>query len=145
MFITCLSYSSNYQEISHWFWVQKTTFHHNDHHHFSSELESNHEALFIIKTITDFFLSRLGLIDNEIIINPTRKDLETSSLNLVVAATKANLVVMMEGNAQDILQQDLLKAIKIGTNVSEILFELQKLVTSLANGWIRSQMQTYSR
>ncbi|XP_063387477.1 polyribonucleotide nucleotidyltransferase 1, mitochondrial [Cydia fagiglandana] len=58
---------------------------------------------------------RLGLIDNEVIINPTRKDLQTSQLNLVVAATSQNLVVMLEGSANDILQQDLLKAIKTGT------------------------------
>ncbi|XP_063627849.1 polyribonucleotide nucleotidyltransferase 1, mitochondrial [Cydia splendana] len=58
---------------------------------------------------------RLGLIDSEVIINPTRKDLQTSQLNLVVAATSQNLVVMLEGSANDILQQDLLKAIKTGT------------------------------
>lgn len=64
------------------------------------------------------FYYRLGQIDNEIIINPTRRDLEKSSLNLVVAATAGNLVVMMEGYADVILQQDLLKAIKLGMNVS---------------------------
>ncbi|KAH9642991.1 hypothetical protein HF086_013552 [Spodoptera exigua] len=61
---------------------------------------------------------RIGQIDNEVIINPTRKDLEKSILNLVVAATNRNLVVMMEGSAQDILQQDLLKAIKLGMQKS---------------------------
>ncbi|KOB66018.1 Polyribonucleotide nucleotidyltransferase 1, mitochondrial, partial [Operophtera brumata] len=61
----------------------------------------------------------LGLIDNEIIINPTRKDLEKSGLNLVVTAAKSNLVVMLEGGAQDILQQDLLKAIKLGTKEAQ--------------------------
>lgn len=57
---------------------------------------------------------RLGQIDNELIVNPTRRDLEKSSLNLIVAATTGNLVVMMEGHADIILQQDLLKAIKLG-------------------------------
>ncbi|XP_026332873.1 polyribonucleotide nucleotidyltransferase 1, mitochondrial [Hyposmocoma kahamanoa] len=73
---------------------------------------------------------RLGQIDNEIIINPTRKDLEKSNLNLVVAATRSNLVVMLEGSANDILQQDLLKAIKLGTkeaqNVVRGIEKLQK-------------------
>ncbi|XP_022818079.1 polyribonucleotide nucleotidyltransferase 1, mitochondrial [Spodoptera litura] len=64
---------------------------------------------------------RIGQIDNEVIINPTRKDLQKSILNLVVAATNRNLVVMMEGSAQDILQQDLLKAIKLGTKEAQLI------------------------
>ncbi|XP_075983169.1 polyribonucleotide nucleotidyltransferase 1 [Anticarsia gemmatalis] len=71
---------------------------------------------------------RLGQLDNEVIINPTRKDLEKSTLNLVVAATSRNLVVMLEGFAQDILQQDLLKAIKIGTKEAQnIVRGIEKL------------------
>uniref|UniRef100_A0A2A4JVY3 polyribonucleotide nucleotidyltransferase n=1 Tax=Heliothis virescens TaxID=7102 RepID=A0A2A4JVY3_HELVI len=74
---------------------------------------------------------RVGQIDNEVIINPTRKDLKDSVLNLVVAATSRNLVVMMEGSAQDILQQDLLKAIKLGTKEAQHIVKgiekLQKL------------------
>ncbi|KAI8424803.1 hypothetical protein MSG28_006735 [Choristoneura fumiferana] len=71
---------------------------------------------------------RLGLIDNEIIINPTRKDLTSSALNLVVAATRNNLVVMLEGSAEDVLQQDLLKAIKLGTKEAQhIVRGIEKL------------------
>ncbi|CAG9789494.1 unnamed protein product [Diatraea saccharalis] len=71
---------------------------------------------------------RLGQVDNELIVNPTRKDLETSTLNLVVAATKSNLVVMLEGSASDILQQDLLKAIKLGTKEAQhIVRSIEKL------------------
>ncbi|KAM3959300.1 polyribonucleotide nucleotidyltransferase 1 [Aphomia sociella] len=71
---------------------------------------------------------RLGHIDNEVVINPTRKDLEKSILNLVVAATKSNLVVMLEGSAGDILQQDLLKAIKLGTKEAQhIVRGIEKL------------------
>lgn len=62
---------------------------------------------------------RVGLIDNEVIINPTRKELQMSMLNLVVSATKHNLVVMLEANANNILQQDLLKAIKTGTKEAQ--------------------------
>ncbi|XP_045511819.1 polyribonucleotide nucleotidyltransferase 1, mitochondrial [Pieris brassicae] len=71
---------------------------------------------------------RLGQIDNEIIVNPTRRELEQSSLNLVVTAAATNLVVMLEGNAKDILQQDLLKAIKLGTKeVQHIVRSIEKL------------------
>ncbi|CAG5004092.1 unnamed protein product [Parnassius apollo] len=71
---------------------------------------------------------RLGQIEDEIIVNPTRRDLEKSSLNLVVAATRSNLVVMLEGFANDILQQDLLKAIKLGTKEAQhIVRAIEKL------------------
>ncbi|CAH2044633.1 unnamed protein product, partial [Iphiclides podalirius] len=71
---------------------------------------------------------RLGQIDNEIIVNPTGRDLDNSSLNLVVAATTNNLVVMLEGFANDILQQDLLKAIKLGTKEAQhVVRAIEKL------------------
>ncbi|XP_026498883.2 polyribonucleotide nucleotidyltransferase 1, mitochondrial [Vanessa tameamea] len=71
---------------------------------------------------------RLGQIENELIVNPTRRDLEKSSLNLVVAATTGNLVVMLEGHANIILQQDLLKAIKLGTKEAQaIVRSIEKL------------------
>lgn len=74
---------------------------------------------------------RVGQIDNEIIINPTRKDLEQSVLNLVIAATRRNLVVMLEGHAQDILQPDMLKAIKLGTKEAQSIVQgIEKLQKS---------------
>lgn len=74
---------------------------------------------------------RLGLIDDEIILNPTRKELQSSQMDLVVSATKHNLVVMLEGKANGILQQDLLKAIKRGTQEAQfIIQEIEKFQRS---------------
>uniref|UniRef100_A0A1A9V7M4 polyribonucleotide nucleotidyltransferase n=1 Tax=Glossina austeni TaxID=7395 RepID=A0A1A9V7M4_GLOAU len=71
---------------------------------------------------------RLGLCDGEIIINPTRRELQNSQLDLVVSATKQNLVVMLEGKGNMVLQQDLLKAIKQGTREAyHIVQELDRL------------------
>lgn len=71
---------------------------------------------------------RVGFIDGEVLINPTRKELLSSKLNLVVSATKQNLVVMLEGHADNILQQDLLKAIKLGTKEAQsIVNGIEKL------------------
>uniref|UniRef100_A0A8D9FDM9 polyribonucleotide nucleotidyltransferase n=1 Tax=Cacopsylla melanoneura TaxID=428564 RepID=A0A8D9FDM9_9HEMI len=55
---------------------------------------------------------RLGRINNDIIINPTRKQILESDLNLVVVSAPHNLVVMLEGSAHGILQPDFLHAIK---------------------------------
>ncbi|XP_050543461.1 polyribonucleotide nucleotidyltransferase 1, mitochondrial [Daktulosphaira vitifoliae] len=57
---------------------------------------------------------RVGLCDNNLIVNPTRRELSSSILNLVVVAAAHNLVIMLEGSANNALQQDVLKAIKFG-------------------------------
>lgn len=74
---------------------------------------------------------RLGFVNNDVLINPTRKELQASKLNLVVSATKQNLVVMLEGYADNILQQDLLKAIKVGTKEAQYIVNgIEKLQKS---------------
>lgn len=69
---------------------------------------------------------RLGFIDNEFIVNPTRRELANSILNLVVSATAKNLIVMIEGSAKCILQQDLMSAVKLATR------ECQKIVSAIS-------------
>ncbi|XP_060533943.1 polyribonucleotide nucleotidyltransferase 1, mitochondrial isoform X2 [Cylas formicarius] len=68
---------------------------------------------------------RLGMIGNDIILNPTRKELQESDLNLVISATKRNSIVMLEGSANNILLPDLQKAIKQGTK------EAQHIITAI--------------
>ncbi|XP_019882629.2 polyribonucleotide nucleotidyltransferase 1, mitochondrial [Camponotus floridanus] len=70
---------------------------------------------------------RIGMIDNEFIINPTRRQIQDSILNMIVTATKHNLIVMLEGSANEILEQDLKKAIKLGVK------ECQNIVNAIAN------------
>lgn len=57
---------------------------------------------------------RVGLCNNNLITNPTRRELSSSELNLVVVSAAQNLVVMLEGSANNVLQQDIMKAIKFG-------------------------------
>ena len=68
---------------------------------------------------------RVGLIDNEIVFNPTKRELQNSILNLIVTATKRNLVVMLEGSADNIYEQDLRKAIKAAVK------ECQSIINSI--------------
>lgn len=56
----------------------------------------------------------MGLIDNELVVNPSRIELQSSDLDLVVTATKHNFMVMLEGKANAIPYQTVLKAIKSG-------------------------------
>lgn len=57
---------------------------------------------------------RVGLCNNNLVTNPTRRELSNSELNIVVVSAAHNLVVMLEGSANNVLQQDVLKAIKFG-------------------------------
>ncbi|NXJ63801.1 PNPT1 nucleotidyltransferase, partial [Rostratula benghalensis] len=72
---------------------------------------------------------RVGLVDGETIINPTRKQMSSSALNLVVAAAPQNQVVMLEATAENILQQDFCHAIKVGVkHTQQIIQGIQQLV-----------------
>ncbi|XP_075606012.1 polyribonucleotide nucleotidyltransferase 1, mitochondrial [Balearica regulorum gibbericeps] len=72
---------------------------------------------------------RVGLVDGETIINPTRKQMLSSALNLVVAGAPQSQVVMLEATAENILQQDFCHAIKVGVkHTQQIIQGIQQLV-----------------
>lgn len=66
---------------------------------------------------------RVGFIDNEVFINPTRREIQKSSLNLIVTATSQNMVVMLEGSADNILEPNLKKAIKLGVKECQSIIQ----------------------
>lgn len=70
---------------------------------------------------------RVGLCDDKLITNPTRRELSGSELNIVVVSAARNLVVMLEGSANNTPQQNILKAIKFGVK------ECQHIVTGINN------------
>ncbi|XP_063958520.1 polyribonucleotide nucleotidyltransferase 1, mitochondrial-like [Lytechinus pictus] len=64
---------------------------------------------------------RVGLIDEEVMINPTRLDMRRSTINMVVAGTKKSNLVMVEASADNVLQTDFLKALKAGLKETQII------------------------
>lgn len=56
---------------------------------------------------------RVAKIDGEFMINPKRSDMERSSMEVIVAATMEN-VMMVEGEAKECDEAELIEAIKIG-------------------------------
>ncbi|MCT4592367.1 MAG: polyribonucleotide nucleotidyltransferase [Candidatus Gracilibacteria bacterium] len=56
---------------------------------------------------------RVGLIDDKFVLNPTTEQREVSDLDLVVSATKEN-VVMIEAGANQIPEEKMLEAIEFG-------------------------------
>ncbi len=57
--------------------------------------------------------SRVGFIGGKYILNPTKKELENSKLDLVVAGTK-DAVLMVESEAKGLTEQQMLDAVKFG-------------------------------
>ncbi|XP_036291259.1 polyribonucleotide nucleotidyltransferase 1, mitochondrial isoform X1 [Pipistrellus kuhlii] len=75
---------------------------------------------------------RIGLIDGECVVNPTRKEMSSSTLNLVVAGAPKSQIVMLEASAENILQQDFCHAIKVGVKYSQQIIQgIQQLVKEI--------------
>src|SRR5439155_14379722 len=72
---------------------------------------------------------RVGLIDGKLVLNPSREQLATSDLDLVVAGTKDD-VIMIEAGATEVPEAKILEAIRFGHDgvrkICEFFAGLQK-------------------
>ncbi len=57
--------------------------------------------------------SRVGFIDGKYVLNPSKKELENSKLDLVVAGTK-DAVLMVESETNGLTEEEMLNAVKFG-------------------------------
>lgn len=82
---------------------------------------------------------RVGRINGEFILNPTNTQLTESDINLIVAGTQA-AVVMVEGGAREVTEEELVKAIFFGHQGLQEILELQKklgqLVGKTKKAWV---------
>jgi len=75
---------------------------------------------------------RIGLINNELIINPTVQELENSDLDLIVAGNKDS-IIMMEGESKEISEETLLKAIEFSQISIKNIIKAQDQLLNLLN------------
>ncbi|MGH9868384.1 MAG: polyribonucleotide nucleotidyltransferase [Candidatus Polarisedimenticolia bacterium] len=68
---------------------------------------------------------RVGLINDQVVVNPTEKELLSSRLDLVVAAG-AEDVVMVEAGASEISEDQILEAIRAGQEACRRIVAVQK-------------------
>lgn len=68
---------------------------------------------------------RIGLVENEFIVNPGPQELENSELNLIIAGTKDS-IIMMEGEAKEVSEEIILKAIGIAQEAIKTIIEGQE-------------------
>lgn len=74
---------------------------------------------------------RVGKIDGELIINPTFEEMEKSSLELVVAGTK-NGILMVEGEASELSEDEMIEALEFAhKNIIELVKLQEELVKKI--------------
>jgi polyribonucleotide nucleotidyltransferase len=109
----------------------------------SADTENDPDTLSIIGASTALYLSnipfssplagvRVGLIDNNFVINPKSCQLENSTLNLIVAGTESD-VVMLEGSALEVSEKVILDAINFAQEHIKKIVEMQKNLFSQLN------------
>lgn len=106
----------------------------------SSDQENNGDVLGGIGASAAFVLSdipflgpiasvRVGRMSGRFVINPTFNDLESSDMELVVAGTKDS-ITMVEGEAKEISEEDMLGAIQAAHAVIKQIIELQEALVA---------------
>jgi polyribonucleotide nucleotidyltransferase len=72
---------------------------------------------------------RIGYIDGQYVVNPTRDQLEVSRMEIVVAGTR-DAVVMVEGGADSLSEDEVLEGIFYGHQQLQVLLDLQEELQS---------------
>ncbi len=73
---------------------------------------------------------RVGRIDGKFVANPTIEQMESSDINLVVAGSKTG-VIMVEGGAQTVSEEDVIDAIYFGHSAMQPIIEMQEELQKL--------------
>jgi polyribonucleotide nucleotidyltransferase len=73
---------------------------------------------------------RMGLVENEFIVNPGPQELENTELNLIIAGTKDS-IIMMEGEAKEVSEEIILKAIGIAQEAIKTIIEGQEKLADI--------------
>ena len=73
---------------------------------------------------------RVGRVNGEYIINPSRNELEQSDIEFIVAATEKNLM-MVEGEAHECSEEDLVKVLELAHDAIRIQIKAQQELRDL--------------
>jgi polyribonucleotide nucleotidyltransferase len=102
----------------------------------SADLENESDTLGIIGASAALYFSnipfttpmgavKVGIIDDQVVINPTKSQLEQSPLNMVVAGTEEG-IVMMEAGATEISEKQILDAVSHAKEPIQKIIQAQK-------------------
>src|SRR6201991_1762282 len=68
---------------------------------------------------------RIGRVDGQFVVNPSRTELEKADMEFMIAATEKNLM-MVEGEAKECSEEDLVKALQIAHDAIRIHIKAQE-------------------
>jgi len=89
--------------------------------------------------------SRVGYINNKYVLNPTKKELDGSKLDLVVAGTK-DAVLMVESEASGLTEQEMLNAVKFGhESFVPVIKAIEKLAKKCSKESWKIEKKDYSK
>jgi len=102
----------------------------------SADLENEPDTLGIIGASTALYFSdipftsplgavKVGLIDNEFILNPTVSQLDKSSLNMVVVGTEEG-IIMIEAGGKEVEEQKIIKGVSLAYDSIQKIIQAQK-------------------
>jgi len=75
--------------------------------------------------------AKVGRIDGEFVLNPTHEELDLSDIDLFVAGSE-NAIIMVEGSAKEIKEEEILEAILFGHQSLKPVIALQEEMKSAA-------------
>ena len=75
--------------------------------------------------------TRMGYINNQLVINPTYDQLLESTLDLVVAGSK-DAVVMIEAGSDEVSEEVILEAVRLGQNTNADLIDMQQELVAIS-------------
>ncbi len=73
---------------------------------------------------------RIGRVDGQFIVNPSRSELEKADLEFLIAATEKNLM-MVEGEAKECSEEDLVKALELAHEAIRVQIKAQEQLRDL--------------
>ncbi len=77
-----------------------------------------------------FSEARVARIDGKFVVNPDRKELERADMDFIVAATKHD-ITMVEGEADECQEHDLVEALKFAHEVIKVQIDAQERLAQL--------------
>lgn len=83
---------------------------------------------------------RVARVDGKMIVNPTLEQKDKADLDLIVAASIDN-ILMVEGECKEVSEDDMLEALKVAHEAIKVQCQLQIDLTKLAG---KSEKRTYS-
>jgi polyribonucleotide nucleotidyltransferase len=73
---------------------------------------------------------RIGRVDGQMIVNPTRSQLAKADMDFIIAATNKN-IMMVEGESKECLEEDLVKAIEFAHDAIRVQVKAQEELRKL--------------